>query len=609
MKKILLILLFAFFFFLFIPNAYAKSNFDTTYNVVYDASNNENTKVTLNIELKNKTSDYYASSYSVQTGFVDIKNIKATDLGGDLKYSLQKNNSGSTLTFKFNTNVVGINKVQRFSVIFDTSEITKNYGNIWEVNIPGLQNQSEYEGFNVLVNVPKDFGTASIIKPQVKNLKQNGNSLQFNKSDLGEAGISIAYGESQIYNFNLKYHLYNQKLFPVTTEIAIPSSNNYQQIKIDEISPRPLNVSIDKDGNWLAKYKLSASSTQDVTVTGKAKVFHKPRTQTLSEQEKNLYLKPQKYWEVMDPKVKATANSLKTPEAIYNYVVKNLKYDPTRVKDNQVRAGALGVLNNKNSAVCLEFTDLFVTLARASGIPAREVEGFANTNNSANRPLSLFKDILHTWPEYYDFNKKAWIMVDPTWGNTTGGIDYFNVFDFDHLSFVINGEDSSYPVPAGGYKIPGDENIQDVIVVTSRVFDGESPELFASTDFSKNYLSGFPIEGNIVISNLSGVLSPSQTFNISSGSLLPNSQNLFFDEIPPFGKITVPVKFSPRPILTNETDIIKITIGQQTFEKEILVIPFYKNIYFFLFFGGILIGSITLTLSIFAYRRRHIHVS
>ncbi|MEK9208019.1 MAG: hypothetical protein AAB922_06025, partial [Patescibacteria group bacterium] len=238
------------------------------------------------------------------------------------------------LTFKFNTNVVGINKVQRFSVIFDTSEITKNYGNIWEVNIPGLQNQSEYEGFNVLVNVPKDFGTASIIKPQVKNLKQNGNSLQFNKSDLGEAGISIAYGESQIYNFNLKYHLYNQKLFPVTTEIAIPSSNNYQQIKIDEISPRPLNVSIDKDGNWLAKYKLSASSTQDVTVTGKAKVFHKPRTQTLSEQEKNLYLKPQKYWEVMDPKVKATANSLKTPEAIYNYVVKNLKYDPTRVKDN-----------------------------------------------------------------------------------------------------------------------------------------------------------------------------------------------------------------------------------------------------------------------------------
>ncbi|MEK9208018.1 MAG: hypothetical protein AAB922_06020, partial [Patescibacteria group bacterium] len=96
MKKILLILLFAFFFFLFIPNTYAKSNFDTTYNVVYDASNNENTKVTLNIELKNKTSDYYASSYSVQTGFVDKKNIKATDLGGDLKYSLQKNNSGST---------------------------------------------------------------------------------------------------------------------------------------------------------------------------------------------------------------------------------------------------------------------------------------------------------------------------------------------------------------------------------------------------------------------------------------------------------------------------------------------------------------------------------
>jgi len=49
-------------------------------------------------------------------------------------------------------------------------------------------------------------------------------------------------------------------------------------------------------------------------------------------------------------------------------------------------------------------------------------------------------------------------MVDPTWGNTTGGVDYFNTFDFDHLAFVVKGISSTYPVPAGGYKLTGDEN-------------------------------------------------------------------------------------------------------------------------------------------------------
>ena len=112
--------------------------------------------------------------------------------------------------------------------------------------------------------------------------------------------------------------------------------------------------------------------------------------------------------------------------------------------------GALSALNNPTSAVCLEFTDLFVALSRAAGIPAREIDGYAYTNNAHDRPLSLTEDVLHAWPEYYDFDKKAWIMVDPTWGNTTGGIDYFNALDFDHIAFVIKGENSGYPIPAGG---------------------------------------------------------------------------------------------------------------------------------------------------------------
>ncbi|NCC70435.1 hypothetical protein EOM09_02540, partial [bacterium] len=44
-------------------------------------------------------------------------------------------------------------------------------------------------------------------------------------------------------------------------------------------------------------------------------------------------------------------------------------------------------LNLPNSSICTDFTDLFITLARAKGIPAREVQGFAYTNNSKIKPI------------------------------------------------------------------------------------------------------------------------------------------------------------------------------------------------------------------------------
>src|SRR5205085_322452 len=145
------------------------------------------------------------------------------------------------------------------------------------------------------------------------------------------------------------------------------------------------------------------------------------------------------YWQTNDPAIKALGQELKTPKDIYEYVVKTLSYDFTRVTDDKPRLGAALALKNPTSAVCREFTDLFIAIARSAGIPAREVDGFAYTENAKQRPLSLVKDILHAWPEYYDTNKKTWVMVDPTWGSTTGGIDYFQVLDLDHFAFAIKG--------------------------------------------------------------------------------------------------------------------------------------------------------------------------
>lgn len=607
MKKILYLVLFLVFFFLFSGNAKAESNFSTSYDVRYNVSDDQNTKIFFDVELKNRTSDYYASSYNLQTGFKKAENIKVSQSGKILKYEEEKNDKGISISFDFSQNEVGLNKIQQFQIYFETKEVASKQGSVWEVNIPGITNQSEFEIFNVTLNYPNSFGTPTIIKPSVKDLISTKTSLFFTKENLKNGGISIAFGDNQIYKFDLTYNIENKKISPVKTEIAIPSSNNYQQIKIEEMSPKPTDVYIDNDGNWLAEYKLLPKQKLSVKVKGTAKVSYKPNKEILSSKQKEMYLRPQKYWEADNAEVKKIAKDLKTPENIYKFVVNNLKYDSLRIKNNQVRAGAYKTLNNKNSAVCLEFTDLFIALSRAAGIPARAVEGYANTNNSSQRPLSLLKDVLHAWPEYYDFDKKTWIMVDPTWENTTGGIDYFHVFDFDHLVFVKKGEDSEYPVSAGGYKFEGEENTKDVLVSTSNYSNFPNPVLSAKLNFKKKYLSGFPIEGDIEINNFSGALSPNQTFNFTSRYFSPHFQNLYFDKIPPFGKEIIPVKLGAKDFLTNGRGNIKIQIGKESIEDEIRVVPFYRNIYFLV--GGIIFGSAFGAISFIAFKRRRVPVS
>ena len=206
-------------------------------------------------------------------------------------------------------------------------------------------------------------------------------------------------------------------------------------------------------------------------VNGRAKVLLRPKKQKLSQKERKEYLKEQPFWQTTDKRIKELALELKTPYKIYKYVVDNLKYDFKRLQTGMPRLGALGVLKNPSSAVCLEFTDLFIALARAAGIPAREVNGFAYTQNSKERPLSLVKDVLHAWPEYYDSDMQTWVMVDPTWENTTGGTDYFYTLDFDHLAFVIKGISSTYPIPAGAYKISNNQTARDVIVEFGNSFN------------------------------------------------------------------------------------------------------------------------------------------
>lgn len=577
------------------------SNFDTSYNVTYAINEDASTHATIKVELKNSTTQYYASSYKLQVGFQTLNNLKVSDPDGEITPEVTKSADGNVVAITFNKRSVGLGSVLPFTISFDTPDVAKKNGKIYEINIPGIANAADFSTFSVDVQVPKSFGEPAFIKPEGV-----GKNLHFTKDDLGKSGISIAFGSSQIYDFSLTYHLRNANVYPIETTIALPPTTNYQTIAIDDIQPQPQTVKTDADGNWLATYRLMPSAKTDVVASGKAQLFLHPKQESLSSVQRVLYTKEQPYWQTTNPTIKKLAASLKTPEAIYDYIVKTLTYDFSRVTDSKGRLGALGTLNKPDSAVCLEFTDLFIALARSAGIPAREINGYAYTENSKQRPLSLAKDILHAWPEYYDDVKKTWVMVDPTWGNTTGGVDYFHTFDFDHFAFVVQGSDSSYPITAGGYKYAGDENKKDVFINFSKSDFSYQPQTTISSRVPQKSLAGLPMKGTIEVKNTGNIATTTQMLSISSDTLTPKNQETVLSTIPPFGSRTIALSFNSQSVLTKSSHNFTIQLASQKLTEKIQVYPFFLS-YWML--GGVVIAIFIITILRITRRSRSVQVS
>ena len=608
LKRLFFLSFFLFLLFIVFANrTFAASNFTADYDVTYAIQNSGNTHSVFNITLTNTTSQYYASSYKVVLGFNDIENLKAQDDGGPITPISSNTANGKTIELKFNKPVVGVGNKLNFSITFDTADIAQNEKNIWEVNIPGIAAQNDFASFNVHVLTPQSLGSPTIIKPYYPQAITGTHTLFFNKDELGKSGISLTFGDKQTYNFALVYHLQNPNLFPVQTDIAIPPQTNYQQVILSSLSPKPQNVRVDTDGNWLATYNLNPSQKLDVTADETIQVGLVPNKQLLTTQQENIYLQQQPYWQVNDAKIQQLAKNLKTPENIYNYVVSTLSYNFTKVNQNQNRLGAAGVLQNPTDAVCLEFTDLFVTLSRAAGIPAREVDGFAYTRNAKDRPLSLVQDILHAWPEYYDKDQQIWVMVDPTWGNTTGGMDYFHDLDFDHVAFVIKGENSSYPVPAGGYKYNGSQNTKDVNMQFGSTFGMITPDVSLSPDFPTLALSSLPISGQILVQNSGKVIVDNAVITVSNDKLFPKLQNLTVADLPPFGHVILPVSFDKTSFLTNTVAVVTISLSATRVSQTIRIAPFFVNEQTFI--GGGIIASFVIIILIIALKSRNLFVS
>lgn len=572
---------------------FASDEFSSAYDITYDVNEIGLATVITNISLTNKTTRYYASEYTLTIPSFNIAGVSARDSGGKVKTQVTEKGDSTEIHLVFNDTVVGLGKTLNFTLSYQTPQLAQKIGRIWEINIPRINSNTSFATYNVTLKVPQTFGSLAYAwPPPAKN-------YTWTKDELSQ-GITAAFGDFQAFKFKLAYHLKNPNLYPVYTEIALPPDTAYQRISYTQVVPQPVNVHSDPDGNWIARYDLSPGQKLEVTAEGVVQIYSQPNfsPQNPPNDIQN-YLASQDYWEVNDSQIQEIARGLKTPRQIYDYVAKTLKYNYQKINSSGPRLGAKQVLAKPDSAICMEFTDLFIALARAAGIPAREVDGFAYTTNTKLRPLSLEKDILHAWPEYFDKEKNTWVMVDPTWGNTTGGLDYFEKLDFNHFAFAIRGLDSNRPLPAGAYKID-EKDSKDVEVTPIQEFTPQTPKVDVKFMFPSEILAGLQTTGKVVVKNNGPQALYNSDLVLFSPSVSLTKSSFLIDTLPPYGETSLEIRFIKTNLILNSQGSLTAQIAGQSFQTNFKIKPFYLKFWWEIGGGLVVTGS---ALAIFLARK------
>lgn len=468
-----------------LKHSYAGENdkFLLEHDVTYEIQEDGNTKVTQGISLTNQEDDVIATTYTLVTN--QINTTDESGLEDDKNMPVKKEVEGNTSKIKafFNKVEIGKGNVKKFTITYTTKDIVYKTGDVWYINIPKSSITNETSSYNVKLIIPDSFKNKIFLAPTPQIERKDtdkATTYYFTKENLINNGITAAFGNYQVLNFKIKYQIANDSYLNGTYEIALPSDiKGYQQVTFTKIDPEPKNIYIDNDGNFIAQYKVYSGNKTEIEVTGSVKLVTKQidplKGSYLKDLPKDLvnsYTKKEKYWDTSDKSIKKLRDTLyksddnvtQNAQHIYNYIVDNLKYDSDVVNKQYLeRKGAVEAIKPDTSLSCMEFTDTFIALARAMGIPAREVNGYALTNNNINLPSSINVkgvDLLHAWAEYYD-PAFGWVQIDPTWGNTSN-IDYFTKLDTNHFAFVVRGENSEYPLSAGMYRYEDNKKLINV---------------------------------------------------------------------------------------------------------------------------------------------------
>lgn len=483
---------------------WANEKFHTDLQTTYTVSPTGTTTVNQVLTLTNRTPTDYITRYGLKITSPDISNVSVRSNGQALTPEIVKTDAQTSIGITFPDVIAGEGQKRVVEISYRDPDAAIISGKVLEVLVPRLAAAEEYDSYALTIITPEQFGTPTRITPATYTVDRTGSNyttrLYLNRGE----SVTALYGTQQVFNFDLKYHLLNPSPNTGLAQIALPPDTTYQKVNYEVLDPRPDKIEVDSDGNWIATYQVPSEATIIVQAQGQAYLSLNPIHRFAGPSDLQPWLRGQEFWDISNPQITELAQDYQTPRAIYDYIVETFDYNYASLEGDNPRLGAINALNAPNQTACQEFTDAFVAISRAAGIPARRVTGYAYTQNNLLRPLDLNRNILHAWPEYYDRAKQQWIPIDPTWGNTTGGVNYFDQFDLNHIVFAINGVSSTLPFPVGSYapdQVTADESLR---ISFGQFFPELAPEL--DIRVTTGGLAGLPIPGHnqLLITNQTG---------------------------------------------------------------------------------------------------------
>lgn len=537
-----------------------SENFVIDLHSTYTVTATGKTIVEQKFTIKNKSPELFVSKYGIVVSSTNLNNIEVTHNGKRLEPAVTKQKGQTSIGVTFIDKVVGEGKNNELIIHYSDQDIALISGKILEVNIPKLSDHYQYQNYQLELRVPSIFDTPSRINPNDFSLKQDGDYNVISYNNLRDQSVSAIFGNKQFFDLQLNYYLNNPTSQNSLTQITLPPETPHQKVHYIHLDPMPQNIKEDADGNFIATYEIPANNSFNVELLAQVMLtLHEdpliPFVEAGPEQ-----LSEQKFWETSNPEIISLAQGMESIKSIYDFTVEKLNYTTRPLDQNFVRLGAANALKegNLNDATCQEFTDLFIALARQKGIPARRIVGIAYSSNEELRPSNLSTDILHTWPEYYDSTQQAWIAVDPTWEDTTGGIDYFNNFDLNHIALAINGSSSTLPYPAGSYSGQTDEKNKKIYLEFSKAELAQIlPNLEINLLAKKVYGIDVPGSYEVEIINQTGRVWYLADIKLSSqqGQVVVNQKEKI-DKILPFSKIVLPISvYNTNQQLAQKTEL------------------------------------------------------
>lgn len=577
------------------------TRFLTTFDASYKVRGDGVTEVTQNFRLTNLTSEFYPSEYVTQINDKEVSNIAAFDELGALPIGVLGGKEGRTkVRIKFNEESLGLGKAIAWTLSYETTAVAAKSGRNWKIFIPRPPEDSEVSDYALGLFVPEEFGRPVVIDPK-PTLADNF----WRKADLGSLGIRVSYfpdssdNPHQAYDFKLRYHLENTNLYAVTQEIAIPPDTDRQKVFLTSLSPKPINVFLDGDGNWLAKYQLSGLSRLDVVAEGSATIYLWPQSAT-PYVDTRPYVEAKSYWESGLASILGLTGRSLSAQEVSQTVVSRLNYRVDGTGSG--RAGALNLTSDFAPSSSLDYADFFIALSREMGIPARQLLGVLVGKNRG-----IGTDLLHSWAEYYDRKSFSWVMVDPERADATGFSDV-SVRDTDHFVLAVRGLDSLSPIAPGMYQNRKSGADAEISYSDDNRLPSAQAKYSLRVSLPDVLLSGFPYSGFVYIENNGPTALSPGSLSVSSERLVVSGEKERIERLPPFGRHQIAIAIGAESWSAEFSDIISASFLDARRDVSVKVEPIFKNvavqIIFFVTVCGILSIASQLARGLFAQGRK-----